>query len=137
MASWLERAAIGPAIKCFHREMADRTGVKVRASREAASYLHSDFVLKDPQKFAGIADDSVVQFLNLLQINKIGAWKGANMDESIQELLDKSVERESPSAPGSLKCAPFDPSTSENTDSRHNQILLRSQEMNVSGVGSA
>jgi hypothetical protein len=137
LASWLERASIGPAIKCFNREMADRTGVKVRASREAAEYLHSALVLTDPQEFAGIAKDNVVQFLNSLQNNKIGAWKGANMDKSIQELMDKSVEIESRLAPGSLDFAPFDPSTSDNTNSHRNQPLLRSKEINVTGVGSS
>lgn len=93
LASWLERASICTAVKCFHREMATRTGVKVRASREAAGFLHSPMVLLDPPSFAGVSSDTVRTFLETLKNSKVGSWNGSHIDTIIRQHIDENRTR--------------------------------------------
>lgn len=68
--------------------MATRTGEKVRASRKAASFLHSPSVCSSLD-FAGVTKDKVETLLYELRTNGIGSWKGTNLDTSIQDIIDK------------------------------------------------
>jgi hypothetical protein len=89
-------------VKCFHREMATRTGEKVRASREAAGFLHSPRVCSSLD-FAGVRKDKIEALLYELRTNMIGSWKGTNLDKSIQEIIEKTWVVDNTAAVSSLE----------------------------------
>mmetsp|Transcript_17589 Transcript_17589/g.29836 ORF Transcript_17589/g.29836 Transcript_17589/m.29836 type:complete len:251 (+) Transcript_17589:529-1281(+) len=88
LGSWLQKASLSAAIKGFMREMAQRTGPKVRQSRDAAAFLHSPEVLHlDHSDFNGVPRDRVRDVLSELGHQKIGAWLGSELDNRIESVL--------------------------------------------------
>eukprot|EP00563_Minutocellus_polymorphus_P006517 CAMPEP_0181033562 /NCGR_PEP_ID=MMETSP1070-20121207/7320_1 /TAXON_ID=265543 /ORGANISM="Minutocellus polymorphus, Strain NH13" /LENGTH=628 /DNA_ID=CAMNT_0023110991 /DNA_START=106 /DNA_END=1989 /DNA_ORIENTATION=+ len=87
LALWLEKSSIDSAIRGFMREMVARTKEKVRASREAAVFLHSPAVLDHSEDFAGVQNELVPQFLNTLAKKNICASLAEKLDSSIYAFL--------------------------------------------------
>ena len=83
------------AVRSFMTEMARRSGVKVRASREAAIKLHSndcwDWMASQDGVtsaiFHGVNANHVRNLLDTLKERSIGASKGAMLDESIMAVV--------------------------------------------------
>lgn len=98
LTSWLEKSSIDSAIRGFMREMAARTGEKVKASRDAATFLHSPRVLEKSEDFAGVRKEMVPDFLNFLEKERIGASLGGKLDSFICELIAKTNRKYVPAA---------------------------------------
>lgn len=93
LADWLRRAAVPSAVRGFMREMCQRTEQIVRASREAATFLHCPDVLgggggRGTQDFAGVREGAVPAFLEGLRAEGIGASLGAGLDGAIRRKLE-------------------------------------------------
>jgi hypothetical protein len=67
--------------------MIHRTRNKVKASREAATYLHSPQVLQTQHDFAGVPKEVAAKFLHELQIRNITADLGGQLDMAIYRIL--------------------------------------------------
>jgi 2-polyprenyl-6-methoxyphenol hydroxylase-like FAD-dependent oxidoreductase len=94
LVSWLlkpgrtDSIAIQTRLRSFEREMIDRAGPKVIASRTAAERLHSPAAIQDEYGFEGV--DSAADFKKLLQEKNIGAWLGGDLEQDVRkELLQK------------------------------------------------
>ena len=87
LRSWLERSALDAAVNGFMREMVDRTSVRVNASREAAIFLHSEAVLRENERFAGVKKDCIDNFLGELRKRRINAELGGDLDEEVSYLI--------------------------------------------------
>lgn len=92
LAKWLSQAKFESAIRGFMTEMARRSGVKVKASREAAMKLHSKDCWKwissqdgvdNNAIFHGVKPDSVQTLLRELRTRSIGASLGSALDGHI------------------------------------------------------
>lgn len=92
LAKWLSQAKFESAVRGFMTEMARRSEVKVRASREAAMKLHSKDCWKwiasqdgvdNNAIFHGVNPDSIQTLLSVLVTRSIGASLGSALDESI------------------------------------------------------
>lgn len=88
LASWLRNASIDSAVRCFWREMVQRTAKVVTASREAAGILHSPQCLTKLQDFAGVKPECIENLLVALKDRGIGAEKGSMLDQLVQETID-------------------------------------------------
>jgi 2-polyprenyl-6-methoxyphenol hydroxylase-like FAD-dependent oxidoreductase len=83
LAKWLSNARIESAIRSYMTEMARRSGVKVRASRDAANALHSEncwqWLIEQEQKrdeclpFHGVQAQHVPLLLHTLKDRGVGA----------------------------------------------------------------
>jgi len=82
-------------LRCFEREMCDRTTPKVLASREAAAHLHSPAVMKDIFGIAGvrIADDTQNDLvLAALRDGGANATMGADLDHGVKVSLQEFIQ---------------------------------------------
>lgn len=114
LASWLcqgkefvSTEGLMTKLRCFEREMIDRTSSKVLASRDAAKRLHSPQVFQGNQtklehetsqlafSFEGVPMQSELhyKFMQRLHETKISANLGASLDGEIAEVL-KDLKRE-------------------------------------------
>ena len=88
LACWIGKASLPAAVKGFHREMTQRSGIKVRQSRQAAGFLHSSCVLlPDHASFAGVDQKQVSVTRRVLEEHKVGAWCGAKLDDKVRSVL--------------------------------------------------
>ena len=103
LAKWLSRSKFDSAVRGFMREMAQRSGIKVRASRESAMNLHSDkcwewMVKQDkPMKetdatttlavFHGVQPQHVSKLLDILKERGVGANLGSKLDDTIRGII--------------------------------------------------
>lgn len=89
LVDWLCRkgASLTVALSHFEREMIHRTRNKVKASREAAIYLHSPQVLQTQHDFAGVPKEFVNMLLHELQMRNITAHLGGQLDMAIYRIL--------------------------------------------------
>ena len=87
LAEWLcEKKCkdVATAIKCFEREMVQRTGKKVRDSREAAKIYHSmEGVEGGEEGFAGVPKTDVKRLLAELKARDIKARAGGDLDSEV------------------------------------------------------
>lgn len=89
LASWLQNASIDSAVRSFWREMVQRTAKVVAASRQAAVMLHSPECLESIQDFAGVKPEHIGDLLHVLNQRGIGASKGGQLDQLVQETIDE------------------------------------------------
>eukprot|EP00521_Asterionellopsis_glacialis_P001129 CAMPEP_0195249236 /NCGR_PEP_ID=MMETSP0706-20130129/1999_1 /TAXON_ID=33640 /ORGANISM="Asterionellopsis glacialis, Strain CCMP134" /LENGTH=220 /DNA_ID=CAMNT_0040301007 /DNA_START=79 /DNA_END=741 /DNA_ORIENTATION=+ len=89
LASWLTRANTESAVRSFMREMITRTSSVVRASRDAASFLHSPQVLLGTPEFAGVKLEAVAPLLEILRNRKVGADMAGSLDRAIISVIDE------------------------------------------------
>jgi DNA alkylation damage repair protein AlkB len=102
LANWLSKAQVDSAVRGFMAEMVRRSGVKVRASREAARELHSNQCWKWMVKqdtpvatsgeaveanFHGVQTQYVSTLLSTLKENNVGATSGSNLDGAIRGII--------------------------------------------------
>lgn len=109
LCKWLSKAKLDSAVRGFMTEMSRRSGVKVRASREAAITLHSkdcweSMVKQDkPSKpgsttavFHGVESMHVQRFLEELEKRGITASLASKLDDSIRSIIEELNVAESP-----------------------------------------
>ena len=104
LASWLCKSKVDSAVRGFMTEMTRRSGVKVRASREAAKRLHSndcwEWMVKQDKPalkqgeddvaqavFHGVQPQHVVELLHTLNERGINAFLGSKLDDAIREVI--------------------------------------------------
>lgn len=103
LANWLCKAKADSAVRGFMTEMAQRSGIKVRASREAATKLHSkdcwEWMAKQEKPanrndnnmhapaFHGVQREHVSQLLRTLKDRGVGASLGSKLDKSIRGII--------------------------------------------------
>lgn len=95
LAKWLSQAKLDSAIRGYMTEMARRSEVKVRASREAACNLHTidcwQWMASQDEVnsaiFHGIDPENVQSLLNTLKARSIGASTGITLDQSIRAVI--------------------------------------------------
>ncbi|KAL3758170.1 hypothetical protein ACHAWU_004808 [Discostella pseudostelligera] len=108
LANWLSKAQVDSAVRGFMSEMSRRSGVKVRASREAAQELHSNdcwkWMVKQDKPSAGNEEENaadvveatfhgvqtqlVPTLLRLLKEKKVGATlEGSSLDAPIWDII--------------------------------------------------
>lgn len=100
LAKWLMTSKLDSAVRGFMTEMARRSGVKVRASREAALTLHSNscwqaMVKQDKPKnghataavFHGVQSAHVLMLLNELEKRKVTASLSSKLDDKIRSII--------------------------------------------------
>jgi Ankyrin repeats (3 copies) len=129
MASWLERAAIEPAVKGFMREAVQRSAPIVQSSHQTARKLHhpkeevagGGVVVVEEQSFAGVRPECTSTLLSTLKERRIGAGAG------LGDKLDDSVAR----AIGELNVGTSEPSTVGTTHRQHDAMALE-----LSSVGN-
>jgi hypothetical protein len=97
LASWLERAAIEPAVKGFMREAVQRSAPIVQSSHQTARKLHHPeegaggvgLVILEEQSFAGVRLESTSTLLSTLKERRIGAALGDKLDDSVARAIDE------------------------------------------------
>ncbi|KAL7435528.1 hypothetical protein ACHAXH_002662 [Discostella pseudostelligera] len=108
LANFLSKAQVDSAVRGFMTEMARRSGVKVRASREAARELHSNdcwkWMVKQDKPSTGNDEDDAAEvveatfhgvqthyvpaLLRILKEKKVGATlEGSSLDTPIREII--------------------------------------------------
>jgi hypothetical protein len=87
LSSWLERSVVDSAVMGFMREMVNRTSVRVKASREAACFLHSKAVLTTKESFAGVGKDFRDEFIRILRDRNINAMLGKFLDRKVSDVI--------------------------------------------------
>mmetsp|Transcript_7418 Transcript_7418/g.15253 ORF Transcript_7418/g.15253 Transcript_7418/m.15253 type:complete len:720 (-) Transcript_7418:56-2215(-) len=92
LASWLVKSKLDSAIRGFMAEMARRSGVKVRASRESAAMLHSencwDWMAQSGYiSFHGVEDKNVPLLFDTLKERGVTAALGAGLDGAIRKII--------------------------------------------------
>jgi len=87
LSSWFERSVVDSAVMGFMREMVTRTSVKVKASREAACFLHSKAALTSKENFAGVKEDFRDEFTRILRARNINAMLGKFLDKKVSDLI--------------------------------------------------
>ena len=95
LAKWLSQANLNAAVRGYMTEMARRSGVKVKASREAAKKLHTKYCWEwmasqdgvESGMFHGIDPKHVQILLETLRARSIGASKGSLLDEAIRDVI--------------------------------------------------
>jgi hypothetical protein len=86
LASCLEKSSIDSAVTNFWREAVQRTAPVVAASRAAAKELHSPTILHS-HGFAGVRDDDVAGFLDILRERTIDTSLGGNLDLEVRNAI--------------------------------------------------
>ncbi len=137
IAKWLSSAKLDSAVRGFMTEMSRRSGVKVRASREAAITLHSkdcweSMVKQDkPTKqgstsavFHGVESVHVQRFLEELEKRGVTASLASKLDDSIRSIIQELNVAESP-VPS--KTIPI---------SSHEDLQLQSEAINFASIGN-
>ena len=74
-------------LRCFEREMVARTSSKVRASREAATMLHSPSVLTETFRVEGVSTDLQHVLMRELEVLNIGAHLSGNLEIKLRDVL--------------------------------------------------
>jgi hypothetical protein len=95
LAKWLSQSKFDSAVRGYMTEMARRSGVKVRASREAAIKLHSKdcwewMASQDGVTsaiFHGVHSEHVTSLLNTLKERSVGASLGSALDTTIRATI--------------------------------------------------
>ncbi|KAL3782777.1 hypothetical protein HJC23_003098 [Cyclotella cryptica] len=95
LAKWLSHSKFDSAVRGYMTEMARRSGVKVRASREAATKLHSKdcwewMASQDGVTsaiFHGVHSDHVKSLLDTLRERSISASLGSTLDNAIRATI--------------------------------------------------
>ena len=95
LTKWLQQSKFDSAVRGYMSEMARRSGVKVRSSREAAKMLHSqqcwEWMASEDGvtsgTFHGVDPDNVKQLLDTFKNRSVGASLGAKLDESIRAII--------------------------------------------------
>ncbi|KAL7520894.1 hypothetical protein ACHAWX_005588 [Stephanocyclus meneghinianus] len=95
LAKWLYQSKFDSAVRGYMTEMARRSGVKVRASREAAIKLHSTdcwewMASQDGVTsaiFHGVQSEHVTSLLDTLRERAIGASLGSALDDTIRATI--------------------------------------------------
>jgi salicylate hydroxylase len=89
LCSWIEKSNLNSCVNGFMRDMVQRTEKKVRASREAAQFLHSDAVLSHKESFAGVQTNSIELLLNTLHERNISANAGGLIDGQVAKVIQE------------------------------------------------
>ncbi|GMH57781.1 hypothetical protein TL16_g02465 [Triparma laevis f. inornata] len=79
---------IHAALLNFEREMIDRTKIKVKDSRKAAGFLHSEKVLSEDEVFAGVKSADVPRLLEELRKRNIGA-ETDDLEGAIKQVMNE------------------------------------------------
>jgi len=101
LAKWLSKSKLDSAVRGFMTEMSNRSGIKVRASREAAVKLHSNdcwgLVFQQDKStdevgdvaavFHGVETQHVSMLLRVLCERGVGASLGSKLDETIRGII--------------------------------------------------
>ncbi|KAL7463763.1 hypothetical protein ACHAXS_004117 [Conticribra weissflogii] len=92
LASWLLKSKLDSAVRGFMTEMARRSGVKVRASRESAAMLHSEkcwdwMAQSGYTAFHGVNDENVPLLLSTLKERGVSASLGMGLDGAIRKII--------------------------------------------------
>lgn len=90
----MNQTTVFTRLRCFEREMCDRTTPKVLASRQAAEHLHSAQVLEDIFGIAGIKiydSGRNSEILSALREAGVGAALGPELDQAMKIALEKFV----------------------------------------------
>ena len=121
LASWLCKSKVDSAVRGFMTEMSRRSGVKVRASREAAKRLHSNdcwkWMVKQDKPaskqgeddmaqavFHGVQPQHVVELLHTLSERGIKASLGSKLDRIIREVIrELNITNTLPSSPTTVQ----------------------------------
>ncbi len=93
LAQWLSKPGdIRTRIRCFERQMMDRSGPKVLASREAALELHQTSALDRDFGISGIKDKVIVdKCLKSLRDKKITATLGSDLLDRVRQVIKDEV----------------------------------------------
>lgn len=89
------QATVFTRLRCFEREMCDRSTPKVLASRQAAAHLHSTAVLDDIFGIAGVKIANAAQnseVLATLREANVSAALGSSLDQAVKDALEKYIE---------------------------------------------
>ena len=97
LASWLERAAIEPAVKGFMREAVQRSAPIVQSSRETARKLHHPeesacevgIMVLEEQSLAGVRLECTSNFLSTLRERRVGAALGDKLDDIVARAIEE------------------------------------------------
>ena len=102
LAKWLSKSKLDSAIRGFLTEMANRSGIKVRASREAAMKLHSEdcwewMLQQDKPRnkggddvtavFHGVQTRHMSTLLRTLKERGVGPSLGSKLDDTIRGII--------------------------------------------------
>lgn len=96
LASWLNRGdkavvsaeGLMTKLRCFEREMVDRTTAKVLASRQAAQHLHSLAVLQDQFAFEGVPKGIPLKpLLEKMRSAGVDASAGSDLDNKVATII--------------------------------------------------
>ena len=89
------QATVFTRLRCFEREMCDRSTPKVLASRQAAAHLHSSAVMNDIFGIAGVKitnEEQNTEVLTALREAGVSAALGSSLDQAVKDALEKYIE---------------------------------------------
>lgn len=93
LVKWLAKAPVASALNCYDREMTTQTSVKVRASREAADFLHSPAAIAPgASRVAGVASGCLGELLGRLEAREIGAGLAEGLSGAVRGVIGELVK---------------------------------------------